>query len=215
MNIQEAVKILKEHNVWRRGNTDGPMASPTIIGIAIDTITQFHESPTPSAEEITVRKFMTNKYPTNQFFQCPVPEEYWPDIQEYAEQFAASRSYPAGWTSEEVLKLLKSRATNYKDEKSIQRSYIPDSDYEYIADKICAPSSGGWVRVEDGLPENNVWVLAAIAGKGILTGLACYCKDCESGTGKTSGWLTSDSPHPEKRITHWQPLPAPPQSLPM
>jgi len=37
---------------------------------------------------------------------------------------------------EEILDFLKSRATNYKDYKGNQKSYVPDDDYEYIADKI-------------------------------------------------------------------------------
>jgi hypothetical protein len=37
MDIQRAIGILKEHNQWRRGNSD-KMIDPTIIGEAIDCV---------------------------------------------------------------------------------------------------------------------------------------------------------------------------------
>lgn len=40
MNLKTAVKILREHNEWRRGG-DGPMVSPADLGIAIDTVVNF------------------------------------------------------------------------------------------------------------------------------------------------------------------------------
>jgi hypothetical protein len=36
MTKREAIKILRQHNEWRRGG-DGEHANPTKIGIAIDT----------------------------------------------------------------------------------------------------------------------------------------------------------------------------------
>ena len=41
MELKEAVKILKDHNAWRRDNTSvipQPMISPKDLGIAIDVI---------------------------------------------------------------------------------------------------------------------------------------------------------------------------------
>ena len=40
MTEKEAIIILIQHNDWRRGNDDLPMTSPTLLGIAIDTIIQ-------------------------------------------------------------------------------------------------------------------------------------------------------------------------------
>jgi len=36
MNREEIIKILKEHNEWRRGNDDYEMTEPKDLGIAID-----------------------------------------------------------------------------------------------------------------------------------------------------------------------------------
>jgi hypothetical protein len=41
--------------------------------------------------EIDVRKFMTSKYPTDKYIQCPVPERCWSDIQEYADEYHQSK----------------------------------------------------------------------------------------------------------------------------
>ena len=43
MTLQEAIKILKEHNLWRRGD-DSEMINPTTLGIAIDLIVSECES---------------------------------------------------------------------------------------------------------------------------------------------------------------------------
>lgn len=42
MNMEKAVLILKQHNKWRRG-ADIPMANPTELGIAIDTVVTYTE----------------------------------------------------------------------------------------------------------------------------------------------------------------------------
>lgn len=47
MTLPEAVKILKEHNSWRRGaNLELKMVNPTDLGIAIDLIVEHYESKT-------------------------------------------------------------------------------------------------------------------------------------------------------------------------
>jgi hypothetical protein len=38
MNIEDAIKILEDHNEWRRGKGTHSMTNPTELGIAIDTI---------------------------------------------------------------------------------------------------------------------------------------------------------------------------------
>jgi len=38
MTIKQAVKILKQHNKWRRGAAVNAQASPYEVGIAIDTV---------------------------------------------------------------------------------------------------------------------------------------------------------------------------------
>ena len=45
MEIKDAVKILKQHNEWRRGNTDNDemVISAKTIGVAIDTLTEHFE----------------------------------------------------------------------------------------------------------------------------------------------------------------------------
>lgn len=43
MTLSEAIKILKEHNEWRRGD-DSEMVNPTTLGIAIDLIIQHCEA---------------------------------------------------------------------------------------------------------------------------------------------------------------------------
>ena len=48
MEIKEAIKILKRHNKWRRYNGDidksPEMISPKNIGVAIDTVIEYHKS---------------------------------------------------------------------------------------------------------------------------------------------------------------------------
>ena len=47
MNIKEATKILKEHNLWRRDKNEinsRDMISPTILGYAIDTVVAYLEN---------------------------------------------------------------------------------------------------------------------------------------------------------------------------
>lgn len=34
-----------------------------------------------------IRDYMTKKYPTNKYIQCPIPERCWQDIVEYAEYY--------------------------------------------------------------------------------------------------------------------------------
>ena len=39
MSIEQAIDLLREHNIWRRGNFgEGAMVDPTDLGIAIDTV---------------------------------------------------------------------------------------------------------------------------------------------------------------------------------
>jgi len=46
MTLPEAIKILKDHNEWRRGpyDLDIKMVDPTALGIAIDLIVKHLES---------------------------------------------------------------------------------------------------------------------------------------------------------------------------
>lgn len=37
MSIEEAIDLLRAHNIWRRGG-EGAMVNPTDLGIAIDTV---------------------------------------------------------------------------------------------------------------------------------------------------------------------------------
>ncbi len=41
-------------------------------------------------EEITVKKFLLKKFPTNKYFDCPVPSHHWETMQEYAEAYHQS-----------------------------------------------------------------------------------------------------------------------------
>lgn len=41
------------------------------------------------ADQITVKKFMLKKFPTNEYMDCPVPRHHWEVIQEYAEAYHA------------------------------------------------------------------------------------------------------------------------------
>ena len=36
----------------------------------------------------TLKQFLLKKYPTNEYFDCPVPKHYWDVIQEYADNYA-------------------------------------------------------------------------------------------------------------------------------
>ena len=47
MDIQEALEILEAHNEWRRGKDDSlEMTNPTLLGIAIDAIIDWHKAQT-------------------------------------------------------------------------------------------------------------------------------------------------------------------------
>ena len=35
-----------------------------------------------------LKQFLLKKYPTNEYFDCPVPKHHWKTIQEYAEHYA-------------------------------------------------------------------------------------------------------------------------------
>lgn len=37
MSIEQAIELLRAHNIWRRGG-EGAMVNPTDLGIAIDTV---------------------------------------------------------------------------------------------------------------------------------------------------------------------------------
>ena len=43
MKVSEAIEILRQHNLWRRG-ADIPMENPTTLGIAIDTVVEWYQS---------------------------------------------------------------------------------------------------------------------------------------------------------------------------
>jgi hypothetical protein len=45
MTLPEAITILKIHNEWRRGLEDAPLQSPNAIGIAIDVVVEYYETP--------------------------------------------------------------------------------------------------------------------------------------------------------------------------
>jgi len=36
----------------------------------------------------TLKQFLLKKYPTNEYFDCPVPKHHWEVIQEYADHYA-------------------------------------------------------------------------------------------------------------------------------
>jgi len=36
----------------------------------------------------TLKQFLLKKYPTNEYFDCPVPKHHWEVIQEYADDYA-------------------------------------------------------------------------------------------------------------------------------
>ena len=36
----------------------------------------------------TLKQFLLKKYPTNEYFDCPVPKHHWDVIQEYADNYA-------------------------------------------------------------------------------------------------------------------------------
>jgi len=44
MKLKKALKILDNHNKWRRGDDDYPMAHPTELGKAIDTVVNEYQN---------------------------------------------------------------------------------------------------------------------------------------------------------------------------
>ena len=44
MELEEAIGILKDHNIWRRGSEDVEMTNPKELGIAIDTVVNNYEN---------------------------------------------------------------------------------------------------------------------------------------------------------------------------
>lgn len=43
MKIKKAIKVLKKHNKWRRGDDSIEMTDPKTLGIALDTAIEFLE----------------------------------------------------------------------------------------------------------------------------------------------------------------------------
>ena len=62
-----------------------------------------------------------------------------------------------------------------------------------------------WVSVDERLPETQAWCLCAIKG-GVLVYACEYFHTIKQ-------WYGYGDAFPETRITHWQPLPNPPQNL--
>jgi len=55
MDTDTAIKIIKDHNLWRRGKHD-TMTDVTILGLAIDEIIRFYEAPKRNEEIISHAK---------------------------------------------------------------------------------------------------------------------------------------------------------------
>lgn len=51
-----------------------------------------NQTPEEKQSELTVRKFMLKKFPTNEWMDCPVPKHHWETIQEYADKYSQSLS---------------------------------------------------------------------------------------------------------------------------
>ena len=62
MNIKKALKILKEHQMWRRGNIDSVMTDPTLLGIAIDVIINYLKDELMNNKELkkVIKKIIEN-----------------------------------------------------------------------------------------------------------------------------------------------------------
>lgn len=55
MDLKEAIEILKQHNLWRRGKDDIPMQHPFKIGDAIDFVVEYLENQDKPKKEYYVK----------------------------------------------------------------------------------------------------------------------------------------------------------------
>ena len=62
MKLHKALKILDNHNKWRRGDDDYPMAHPTELGKAIDTVIKEYQNLYTTADVIKAGKMAEIKY---------------------------------------------------------------------------------------------------------------------------------------------------------
>jgi len=56
MTIKKAIKILQQHNKWRRGSDKAKMCNATELGVAIETVINFSKEKIKDNEKYPLRR---------------------------------------------------------------------------------------------------------------------------------------------------------------
>lgn len=125
-------------------------------------------------KEITVKQFLLKKFPTNEYIDCPIPKEYWPIMQEYAEAYHKSASDPSteqstsnwqavgdkdkfldeGGKESDVLKILKQGKVSHISAEEVSQkikelsTYIDDI-YNYYTINKGKDAGNLWIQFSD------------------------------------------------------------------
>lgn len=78
-------------------------------------------------------------------------------------------------------------------------------------DPVSLRAKGEWISVEDRLPEEHVTVLALCKNGAMFTGY-CFCDYCDDMRWKIHTALSSTKLLNKGRVSHWMPLPKPPNT---
>lgn len=89
------------------------------------------------------------------------------------------------------------------------RAYIPNDIRHQMIEKVKAlPSIDDWISVKDRMPKNNTPVLVVWTNNKVSSVMLGWHISIK---GLGSDWQTSGGLRPEEEITHWMPLPEPPE----
>lgn len=115
-----------------------------------------------SKEEMTVKKFMLKKFPTNEYMDCPVPRHHWDTIQEYAEIYHESKLQPLFEAKDKDLKLFARSITALNNEIGVMEKEIDELK----------------TKLKDKLPYECVFSYGEVKFCHIRNGDGNQCKQC-------------------------------------
>lgn len=88
---------------------------------------------------------------------------------------------------------------------------VGDIDEAPTIDPASLRAKGEWISVEDRLPEEHTTVLVLCKNGAMFTGY-CFCDYCDDMRWKIHTALSSTKLLNKGRVSHWMPLPEPPNT---